>query len=336
MANVLDPYYLTEMVQVIRTDITQFRGAQILTGGSDLKPELGLTIEYDITYDETGMTPPTGLNDESPIRHKPAIGHLNFTNQEWREKKIIDREKIAKLRAPGTQLERSWGEQYMTECMVELNQRLETRFEWLRWTSLKGSLLVPATSSKPAYPVDYKVPNSQKPTAAVLWSDTVLSDPLADIDKWKLLYRGTGAQPKRIVVNQKVDVYLKQNKKIQDLVKNMFGRDLVSADSLKGVVQQLCGLDYEVYDGGYIDDTGTFLPFIPDNVCIILGEGATGTMMDLVTSPNNYEDIFQGHVGKFAVAKEFKRDPDYWAVVNGATVLPRLKYVNWHIYATIA
>ena len=35
--NVLDPLFLTEVVQNIRTDISSFRGAQLLTGGIDLK-----------------------------------------------------------------------------------------------------------------------------------------------------------------------------------------------------------------------------------------------------------------------------------------------------------
>jgi hypothetical protein len=295
MANVLDPLFLTEIVRNIRTDINQFRGAQLLTGGVDLKTELGLTIEYDVTYDETGMTPPTGLNDPSPIREKPVVKHMSFTNQEWREKKVIDREKIAKLRAPGNKLEQMWGEEYMVECMVELNQRLETRFEWQRFTALSGSLIIPATANKPSITIDYGVPSANKPTAGTLWSDTANADPLSDIDGWKLKFRGTGARPVRIIVNQKVDNYLKQNAKIRDLLKTTYGKDVLAADSLKQVMAaQLGGLQYEVYDGGYLDDSGNFSPFIPDNVCLILGEGMTGTLMDLVTSPDNYEDIFKG------------------------------------------
>lgn len=337
MANVLDPYFLTEVVRNIRTDIKSFRGAQLLTGGVDLKTELGLTIEYDVTYDATGMTPPTGLNDPSPVNEKVVVDHIHFTNQEWREKMIIDREKIAKLRAPGNKLEEMWAEQYMIDCMIELNQRLETRFEWMRFKSLSGLLTVPATKNKPAFDINYGVPVGNKPTAATLWSDTVNADPLADIDGWKLKFRGTGARAAGIIVNQKVDNYLKQNDKIQNLLRNMYGRDVLSADSLAFVMkQQLNGLWYEVYDGGYIDETGTFNPFVPDNACIIVGEGMTGTMMDLVTSPDNYEDIFKGQPGKFALTKMIEGDPVQWQVINGAIVLPRLKHVNWHVFATVA
>ncbi len=337
MPNVLDPYFLTEVVQNIRTDINSFRGAQLLTGGVDLKTELGLTIEYDVTYDATGMTPPTGLNDPSPVNEKAVVEHITFTNQEWRERMIIDREKIAKLRAPGNDLERRWGEQYMIDSMVELNQRLETRFEWMRWKALSGSLIVPATKNKPAYTINYGVPSANKPTAATLWSDTANSDPIADIDAWILKFRGSGARAVKILANKKVDTLLKQNAKVRDLLKTNYGRDVLSADSLAFVLgQQLNGLMYEVYDGGYIDDSGTFNPFIPDNAIIIVGEGMTGNLMDLVTSPNNYEDIFTGHTGKFALAKLISGDPDQWNVINGATVLPRLKHVNWHVFATVA
>jgi hypothetical protein len=337
MANVLDPYFLTEVVRNIRTDITQFRGAQLLTGGVDLKTELGLTIEYDVTYDDTGMTPPTGLNDPSPVREKPVVQHMFFTNQEWREKKVIDREKIAKLRAPGNSLEQLWAEEYMIECMIELNTRLETRFEWMRFQSLSGTLIVPATANKPAYPINYGVPTANKPTAATLWSDVVNADPLADIDTWKLKFRGTGAKAAKIIVNQKVDNYLKQNTKIQNLLRNMYGRDVLSADSLAFVMkQQLNGLEYEVYDGGYLDDSGVFFPFVPDNACLIVGQGMTSTLMDLVTSPDNYEDIFNGQPGKFALSKMIDGDPVQWQAINGAIVLPRLKHVNWHVFATVA
>lgn len=337
MANVLDPYFLTEVVRNIRTDITQFRGAQLLTGGADMKTELGLTVEYDITFDDTGMTPPTGLNDPSPIREKQIVKHMSFTNQEWREKKIIDREKIAKLRAPGTSLEQMWAEEYMVECMIELNTRLETRFEWMRWQALTGGLVIPATANKPSFTIDYGVPSSNKPTASTLWSNTENANPLADIDSWKLLFRGTGARPKKIVVNQKTDSYLKQNASIQNLLRTTYGRDVLAADTLNFVMKnQLNGLEYEVYDGGYLDDTGTFFPFIPDNAAIIVGEGMTGNLMDLVTSPNNYEDIFNGHAGKFALTKLIKGDPDQWTAINGATALPKLKHANWHVFATVA
>jgi len=337
LANVLDPYFLTEVVRNIRTDINQFRGAQLLTGGVDLKTELGLTIEYDVTYDATGMTPPTGLNDPSPINEKAVVKHISFTNQEWREKMIIDREKISKLRAPGNKLEQMWAEQYMIDCMLELNQRLETRFEWMRWKSLTGTLVVPATKNKPAYTIDYGVPSGNKPTASTLWSDTATSDPIKDIDDWILKFRGTGARAVKILANKKVDNLLKQNAKVRDLLKNNYGRDVLSADSLAFVLgQQLNGLQYEVYEGGYIDDAGTFNPFIPDNAIIIVGEGMTGNLMDLVTSPDNYEDIFKGQPGKFALAKEIAGDPVQWNVINGAIVLPRLKHVNWHVFATVA
>lgn len=337
MANVLDPYFLTEVVQNIRTDIDSFRGAQILTNGVDFKPELGLTIEYDVTYDDTGMTPPTGLNDPSPIHAAPVVKHMSFTNQEWREKAIIDREKIAILRKPGTSLEQTWGEDYMVERMVNLNQRLETRFEWMRWQSLTGSLVVPATATMPSRTINYGVPSNNKPTAAVLWSNVATADPLADIDLWVLKFRGSGARPVKIVVNKQIDIYLKANAKIRELIKFTYGKEVVTAGLLSDIIgQQLNGLQYEVYDGGYIDESGNFYPFIPDNACIIVGQGMTGSMMDLVTSPNNYEDIFTGHPGKFALAKLIQGDPDQWQVINGATVLPRLKYVNWHIFATVA
>lgn len=337
MANVLDPLFMTEVVQNIRTDINSFRGAQLLTGGVDFKTELGLTIEYDVTYDDTGMTPPTGLNDPSPVHNPPVVKHMSFTNQEWREKEPIDREKIATLRKPGSRLEQLWGEEYMVERLISLNGRLETRFEWMRWQCLKGSLIVPATLNKPSITIDYGVPAANKPTAATLWTNFATADPLADIDEWILKFRGSGARPVKILANKKVDTYLKRNEKIRDLLKYTYGKDIVSANSIAYAIdQELNGLQYEVYDGCYIDDKGNVYPYIPDNAIIILGQGMTGTIMDLVTSPNNYEDIFTGHPGKFSLAKLIPGDPDQWAVINGATVLPRLKYVNWHIFATVA
>ncbi|MCL6605645.1 MAG: major capsid protein [Paenibacillus sp.] len=337
MANVLDPYFLTEVVQNIRTDINSYRGAQLLTNGVDFKPELGLTIEYDVTYDDTGMTPPTSLNDPSPIHAAPVVKSMSFTNQEWREKAIIDREKIAVLRKPGNDLQQRWAEEYMIDRMVGLNLRLETRFEWMRFQALSGSLIIPATKTKPARTIDYGVPSNNKPTAATLWSNVATADPLADLDNWILRFRGSGARAVKIIANKKVDQLLKQNSKIRDLIRYTYGKDIVTAGSLAEILSQnLNGLQYEVYDGGYIDDTGTFFPFIPDNALIIIGEGMTGSIMDLVTSPNNYEDIFTGHTGKFALTKLISGDPDQWQVINGATVLPRLKYVNWHIFATVA
>ncbi|WP_246862845.1 major capsid protein [Paenibacillus cellulosilyticus] len=262
---------------------------------------------------------------------------MSFTNQEWREKVVVDREKMATLRKPGNKLDQLWAEEYMIDRMIGLNTRLETRFEWMRWQSLTGSLTIPATKTKPAFTINYGVPAGNKPTAAVLWSNTATADPLKDLDEWTLKFRGSGARAVRIVANKKVDSLLKQNEKIRDLIKQTLGKELVTSETLATVIgQSINGLEYEVYDGGYIDEAGIFYPFIPDNAIIILGQGVSGTMMDLVTSPNNYEDIFTGHIGKFALPKLIKGDPDQWQVINGATVLPKLKYVNWHIFATVA
>ncbi|MNC40619.1 hypothetical protein D3C75_893380 [compost metagenome] len=140
-----------------------------------------------------------------------------------------------------------------------------------------------------------------------------------------------------MIVNEKVDGYLLQNAAIQNLLRTTYGRDVLSADSLSFVIgKQLAGMQHEVYDGGYLDDNGVFYPYIPDNACIIVGGGMTGTLMDLVTSPDNYEDIFKGEPGKFALTKLIKGDPDQWQAINGAIALPRLKHVNWHIFATVA
>lgn len=238
MANVLDPYFLTEVVQNIRTDTNSFRGAQLLTNGVDFKPELGLTIEYDITYDDTGMTPPTGLNDPSPIHTPPVVKHMNFTNQEWREKSIIDREKIATLRKPGNNLQQQWAEEYMVDQLVNLNLRLETRFEWMRWQSLTGNLIVPATANKPARTIDYGVPANNKPTADVLWSNTAAADPLKNLDEWLLRFRGSGARGVKVLANKKVDNYLKQNEKIRELIRYTYGKDVVTNGSLSEIVSQ--------------------------------------------------------------------------------------------------
>ncbi|WKL05273.1 major capsid protein [Paenibacillus amylolyticus] len=85
---------------------------------------------------------------------------------------------MATLRKPGNSLEQTWGEEYMIEKMVNPNQRLETRFEWMRWQSLTGNLVVPATANKPSRTIDYGVPANNKPTADVLWSNTTTADPL--------------------------------------------------------------------------------------------------------------------------------------------------------------
>lgn len=144
------------------------------------------------------MTPPTGLNDPSPIHAAPVVKQMEFTNQEWREKAIIDREKIATLRKPGNSLEQTWSEEYMIEKMVNLNQRLETRFEWMRWQSLTGNLVVPATANKPSRTIDYGVPANNKPTADVLWNNIATADPLKNLDEWLLRFRGVAQEVLRL------------------------------------------------------------------------------------------------------------------------------------------
>jgi hypothetical protein len=160
-----------------------------------------------------------------------------------------------------------------------LDRRL-TRIEWLGWQlALNGRFIVHDINSVILHQAAYAI---QEYTAPIAWSNTATAKPLQDLRNISLLARGKGTAfdaRATLYINRVTANYMMSNTNDADLGKKMMA-GLTPVTSLNGVNQILTGENLpnvEVYDDGYLDETGTNTLWIPDNVGLVQGARPSGT-----------------------------------------------------------
>lgn len=159
-----------------------------------------------------------------------------------------------------------------------LNRRLD-RIEYIGWTLLAtGTFSVSAPNGGVLHTDTFSI---QTYSAGVGWSTSATSTPLADFSAVQLLSRGHSVDfgaSATAFMNRATFNYLRSNTNSADL----YGRrtqGLGTFNNLQGINQLLMGDDLPkvvVYDQGYLDDSGTFQPFIPANKVVVVGKRPAG------------------------------------------------------------
>jgi hypothetical protein len=295
------------------------------------------TIEWDITYGATGMTPAVRPNSESPVRAHPALSHKSFKTVQWREKFLFDETDLLYLRKPGT-YDTNYGSEMIGDRLAELNTRIDTRLEYLRWQMLTGSTPI-------VYPdgvtqtIDYEVPAGNKPTVATHWSQAATTDPLANVLAWKLLFRGKPVSFDSITMNQVTYNFIPAATSVRSLVQYQFGYDLVRGGGLVpmgAVSEALGGVIIKINDSGYVSDAGVFTPFVADGVVIALPTHTPDKWCEFLTTEHMYGGTETPSSGKFArPIFNLDDDPINVEVIGGVYGLPVMYHSDWHLYATV-
>lgn len=327
---------LTGVIREFATDTSTFQGAPWCPM-KGAKPGTD-TIEWDIKYGMTGMTPAVRPNSASPVRAHPKIGHKSFKTVQWREKFILDETDLLYLRRPGT-YDENYGNEMIGDRLAELNVRIETRLEYLRWAMLAGSVTItyPDTVTQA---IDYEVPAGNMPTVAVLWSNAAAADPLANVGAWKLLFRGKPVTFDTITMNQVVYNYIPACTSVRNLIQYQFGYDLVRSGGLvpMGAVQEaLGGVFIKINDSGYVSDAGVFTPFLGDDKVVALPKSTPDKWCEFLTTDHMYGGTETPSQGKFArPIFHLDGDPISVEVIGGVYGLPVMYHSDWHLFATIA
>lgn len=168
-----------------------------------------------------------------------------------------------------------------------LIRRLD-RIEQIGWTLLgTGTFSV----SGPTGIVHTDRFNLQTYTAGVAWATSATATPLANFRAVQLLARGHstsfGAQA-TVAMNRVTFNSLVTNTNANDLAgRRVTG--LLSPLNLEEINRILLGEDLPqivVYDEGYIDDAGTFQPFIANNTAIVIGQRRNGSIAEYLMTRN--------------------------------------------------
>ena len=326
---------LSGIIREFKTDLSLFTGAPWcpIVGA---KPGTD-TIEWDIVTGAKGMTPAVYPNAPSPIQAHPGVGHKSFKTVQWREKFVLDETDLLYLRTPGT-WDKAYGNQMIADRMSDLNTRIETRLEYLRWQMLTGTIRVTYPDAK-YQDVDYEVPSGNKPTAGTLWSN-VASTPMANVGAWKILFRGTPVRMGKMVMNQATYNYLPLVTEVRNMIQYTFGYDLVRSGGLvpMGAVNEAFqGIPIEINDSGYVAENGTWTPFLADGKILFLPASTPEKWCEFLSTDNMYSGSQTPQNGKFARPNwKLDDDPISVEVIGGIYGLPVMYHTDWHLYATVA
>ncbi|HWP96416.1 MAG TPA: major capsid protein [Syntrophomonadaceae bacterium] len=298
-------------------------------------------IEYDVLEASRGMTKAHNIGTDPKVATLAGQSRKRMGTGYWKETYRIGEEELLFARQAGTYNQRA-GRDQVLQRSLEMDDRLETRMEWLSWQPLvAGQLDVDENGVK--YTVDYSLPQGNKPELLNddRWSVTAKANPMINLSAWMAIFRGTGARGVEAYFNQTVAGYLAQNSVIQTLLKNTQYAKMLSPDNVSEALKLLFPkLDFTCYDEGYTDDAGNFTPFIPNDRFIIRGQGPVSELMmdfaSTITLHNGTLDKPQP--GKFAIIEDKSgegKNP-HVDITVGIYGLPRVFHPNWIVSAKVA
>jgi hypothetical protein len=294
-----------KVIDDIPVQTQTYRGAEMMP----LVLQPGPRVEWDIKRPLGGMTQAVARGAESPVIHRRGVGQQSFEPAHFREKVILGESDVTTLRKLGTWEQRSTAAELIADIMIDLNSRLETRIEWMRWQPIVNNSLA-INENQVQFTVSYNVPARQRPTAGTLWSTTATADPISDIQTWLRLARGSGAKPKKFWFNSMTQQYLFRNSRVLSLVDRVFNSGnvgLMSPAVLGSILKTYIGdYEYEVYDAGYNVITYTTAAIAAGATTTVYVSDATG--------------LVAGDVIQLAAADESAEENMTIASVSGNTI----------------
>lgn len=240
---------------------------------------IGNARTFDVFWDQRdsyrGLMQWRGL-DGTP-RPAPRLGARRYQMSPgvFGEKIVINEVEMTKRASWGTWAEMMDVGAIVREAQDQLINRHVNRMRYLMWTLVTTGAYVLIDPDTGAIN-DYSAYTPQTVTASVPWATVATATPLANFRAVKLLARGQSA-----VFNSKAvammntttanNLYANQN------ANDMGGKKKEGGGNLSGMADYnkiLLGEDLPQvmeFDEGYLDDSGTFQLWIPNNVVVVFG-----------------------------------------------------------------
>ena len=282
--------------------------------------------EWDVLKGSRERSTPTVPNREAHIVKQLGVGKKTASFIYVREKKAFEPTTLRWLREPG-QMARSNAEKAIRRETKDLNDRLERLIESYSWESLAGEITV-VYEEGDSVTVDMQFSATHKPTAATAWSDAG-ADIIGNIYAWKKLIRqDTGFDATDIYLPGDSMEYVYKN----TAIKGLFSEKHKWAYLQSSVIEGLLGLNWHVFDGGYENVSGTFIPYIDADYAIMMSKG--GNPFILMEGLSADEDAPRNHTGKFSKSWTSK-DPSARFVLIEYNFLPIVQRPDNIVYAKV-
>lgn len=193
-----------------------------------------------------------------------AVGTRSATCLLMNLEKALDEATLGWLREPGT-AEQQNARALLTREQADLEARIAYTVEWACAHALSGRLAV--TLGGVERIIDYGMDPAHQPTASASWADPDTDIP-SDVGAWaELVEKDSGYAAADAYVNRNTMTYIIKNKAVGNLLGQGAVREQVGET---GHITHFMGLDWHVYNAGYIDDAGSFQRFIPDDKVVIV------------------------------------------------------------------
>lgn len=236
-------------------------------------------IRWEQRDNYTGLQYARGLNGD-PTRVK-ALGANQYQMEPgvYGEYRRIDEMEMTLRRAYGTWNTAISIDDLVMEAQDHLLGRQLDRIEYIGWTLLATGTFSVSTPYGPVVHTDAYT--TQTFTAGVTWATSATATPLANFRSVQLLGRGRsanfGAQAKAYM-NRTTYNTLIANTNNADLAGRRTNglATVLSPDNLNQVLAGEGLPTIVIYDEGYIDESGTFQLFVPNNKVIVVGQRPQG------------------------------------------------------------
>lgn len=325
------------------TNLVQNMPVQGDLRGSELLPTQTVDtrkVEWEAVLGGRNIAPIVAMDAASPLVNRPGVERHSAEVVDIRQKSFLDEATKLFLRRPGERESRGARLQ-VTRDLARMRADAESRVEKMRWDALiSGSISETLTVDGETLVVsyDFRVPSTQRKTAAILWTSSSTADPRVEFKlATKTVREATGRRVKTAWMNSNTHDTMD---KIQILQTDFRytgpgSQDLVKNEHITDTIKNVRIIDY---DEGFKEDvnwTGTFQYYLPDNKVIFAVGAVDGgePYGDVATAPSALADgsIVDGMYAETWTLADPTRD--YLRV--GTTAIPRIFHPDWVIAMTV-
>lgn len=171
-----------------------------------------------------------------------------------------------------------------TNNLVSGAQVVPERMRMSLLATVDGHPVIGIESDGVKYEYDYD-PNGEyakdhytKNSGTAVWTDTVNSKPLTDLNNARKALAKKGKIANYVIMNSNTFQYLLENAQIKNslLAQNLTANPDITDDTVMALVKARTKMTIVLYDKMYIDDDGQEKYFYPDNKVTLLPSGALG------------------------------------------------------------